>query len=176
MINLGLNESSHLSQLRLLLEELCCDLCRFEHVAENGLRPEAVHIDREFSLGSRGAFADIRIVPGSAAPYFVEVKYGYSRDTLLRHLRRKYGRPAPSIDGISKIVLLIDSETWPNHRELEEELSGCLCPGIPLVIWDEARFLGLLRQRFQVEVKGFNAENLLEVRHAIDRAKGFLAF
>jgi class 3 adenylate cyclase len=43
-------------------------------------------------------------------------------------------------------------------------------------IWDEAHFLGLLRKRFQVEVKGITAENLLDVRHVIDRAKGFFAF
>jgi hypothetical protein len=103
-----LSEPSYLSQLRLLLEELCCDLCRFEHVAEHGLDPEAVRIDREYWLGTPGAFADIRVVPDAQPPYVVEVKYGYSRDILLRHLRRKYGQPACGSEGVSKIVLLID--------------------------------------------------------------------
>jgi class 3 adenylate cyclase len=176
MADLVLKEPSYLSQLRLLLEELCCDLCRFEHVAEDGLTPEAVRIDREHWLGTPGAFADIRVVPGSRQPYMVEVKYGYSRDTLLRHLRRKYGQPAPALEGVARIILVIDSEVSRDRRALEAELAQCLCPGLALEIWDEDRFLGLLRQRFQVEVKAITAENLLDVRHVIDRAKGFFAF
>jgi hypothetical protein len=31
---------AHLGELRLLLEELCCDLCRFEHVIKDQLAPE----------------------------------------------------------------------------------------------------------------------------------------
>ena len=37
--------ASRLGEYRLLLEELCCDLCRFEHVTRDGLAPEAVRID-----------------------------------------------------------------------------------------------------------------------------------
>ena len=53
---------SNLGEFRLLLEELCCDLCRFEHTLHDGLAPEAVRIDREYWL-SAGAFADIRVAP-----------------------------------------------------------------------------------------------------------------
>ena len=169
------NGTSHLSQLRLLLEELCCDLCRFEHVAD-GLSPEAVYIDREYWLGTPGVFADIRVVPGARQPYFVEVKYGYPKETLLRHLRRKYGQATPGMEGIAKIIVMLDSEGCPDRRGLETELAQCVCPGIALEIWDEAHFLGLLRRRFQVEVKSITADNLVDVRHVIDRAKGFFAF
>jgi class 3 adenylate cyclase len=170
------SQPSYLSQLRLLLEELCCDLCRFEHVAEQGLAPEAVRIDREYWLGAPGAFADIRVVPGDLPPYVVEVKYGYSRDLLVRHLRRKYGQPGCAGAAVSKVVLLIDSQGHPDRQGLEAELAQSLCPGLAVEIWDEAHFLGLLRQRFGVEVPAFTPENLLDVRHAIDRAKGFSAF
>jgi len=69
-----LGTRSNLGEFRLLLEELCCDLCRFEHTLHDGLAPEAVRIGREYWL-SAGAFADIRVAP--QPPYFVEVKYGY---------------------------------------------------------------------------------------------------
>jgi len=41
-----------LGELRLLLEELCCDLCRFEHVIKDQLAPETIRIDREYWLGA----------------------------------------------------------------------------------------------------------------------------
>ena len=53
----------YLCQLRLLLEELCCDLCRFEHVTKDRCAPECVQVDREYYLHAPGAFADIRVVP-----------------------------------------------------------------------------------------------------------------
>src|SRR6476620_4137255 len=81
---------NHLGELRLLLEGLCCDLCRFEHVIADGLSPEAIRIDREYWLGTPGAFADIMVAPAGRPAYFVEVKFGYRNDNLLRHLLRKY--------------------------------------------------------------------------------------
>ena len=49
------------TQLRLLLEELCCDLCRFEHARSEGVAPGAVEVDREVFMGTPGSFADIRV-------------------------------------------------------------------------------------------------------------------
>ncbi len=96
-------EESDLFQLRLLLEEVCCDLCRFHHLAKDGCRPEDVVIDREFHLGEPGAFADMRVAPPGAAPYFVEVKFGYSAETLRRHLSRKYGPRTAAAQSGSKV-------------------------------------------------------------------------
>ena len=48
-------------ELRLFLEELVCDLCRFTHVAELGIKPQEVRIRQEVSVGSPDAFADIFI-------------------------------------------------------------------------------------------------------------------
>ena len=87
-------DESHASQLRLLLEELCCDLCRFEHIAADGLLPEDVCITREYDLGSTAVYADVRVAPGDKPPYFVEIKYGYTSDAVLKHLRRKYKKEA----------------------------------------------------------------------------------
>jgi class 3 adenylate cyclase len=169
-------DTSYLSQLRLLMEELSCDLCRFEHVAGDGLRPEAVHIDREYWLGAPGAFADIRVVPGAKPPYMVEVKYGYPEETLLSHMRRKYGQALAALEGVAKVILLVDWKDRAEHAQLEADLRGCLRAGLELEIWDEARLLGLLRERFRVDIDAITAEALLDVRQAIDRTKGFYAF
>jgi hypothetical protein len=44
----------------LLIEELCCDLSRFDP-EKDGLSPEEIQIDRELPLGHPDAFADIRV-------------------------------------------------------------------------------------------------------------------
>jgi hypothetical protein len=89
------SDSSHLGE-RLLLEELCCDLSRFEHVRRDGLAPEHVQIDREVALGRPGAFADIRVRPRGGETYFVEVKYGCPDDAILRSLARNMRNPMKS--------------------------------------------------------------------------------
>ena len=88
-----MSHPSHLGELRLLLEELCCDLSRFEHVSRDGLAPEDVQIDREVAMGPPGAFADIRVRPRGGETYFVEVKYGCADEAIVRSLRRKYAEP-----------------------------------------------------------------------------------
>ncbi len=167
---------SYLNQLRLLLEELCCDLCRFHHVEDNGLHPEAVRIDREYPLGAPGAFADIRVLPAGQSPYFVEVKHGYADDVLLRSLRRKYGQETPATAEATKVVLLIDTAGRAGWPALQEQLPRCLRPGLALEVWDETRLMELLRHRFRVELPAITADNLLAVRQIIDRTKGYYAF
>jgi serine/threonine protein kinase/class 3 adenylate cyclase len=166
---------TYLSQLRLFLEELTCDLCRFEHVTGQGLPPDAVHIDREFYLGG-GGFADVRVAFPSARPYFVEVKYGHSPQRLLRSLRRKYGTDTPAIREADRLVLLIDAEGRPDWSETETEVRACLPPHLRLEVWTQARLLAMLRERFGVRIGSITEENLLDVRQGIDRAKGFYAF
>ncbi len=87
----SLHGESYLRELRLFLEEICCDLSRFQHVTQDGVQPEDILINQEVYLGIAGAFADIEVrVPGNA-PYFVEIKYGYPPDKIIRHISRKYG-------------------------------------------------------------------------------------
>jgi class 3 adenylate cyclase len=168
--------NSHLGELRLLLEELCCDLCRFEHVTRDGLAPEAIRIDREYWLGAPGAFADIRVAPANRQPYFVEVKFGYTADVLVRHIARKYKGHASMKPSASKVVLVIDRANHTNWEPLEQQLVSNLSAGLALEVWDENRLLSLLAERFDVDIPRITPEALLDVRQAIDRAKGFHAF
>ena len=59
-------------EMRLFLEELCCELCRFRHAADNGIDPDEVNIAREVRLAPLGAFADIVVTLPAAPAYFVE--------------------------------------------------------------------------------------------------------
>jgi adenylate cyclase len=132
------DSTSQLGEYRLLLEELCCDLCRFEHVTRDGLAPEAVRIDREYWLGSPGAFADIRVAPAGRAPYFVEVKHGYPNERLVRHLARKYAAPVSrNAAAASKVVLVLDRLSRANWEDLEREIVSQLGHGLRLEVWDE---------------------------------------
>ena len=172
-----LESESRLGEFRLLLEELCCDLCRFEHVIKDGLAPEAVRIDREYWLGAHGAFADIRVAPAGQPPYFVEVKYGYTNDGLVRHLARKYESPSTTnAAAANKVVLVVDRAPRSGWALVEQELAFRLHPGIALEVWDEERLVTLIAERFGVSIPRITTENLLDVRQAIDRSKGFHAF
>ena len=166
---------AHLGELRLLLEELCCDLCRFEHVIKDQLGPETIRIDREYWLGAPGAFADIRVCPPGEHPYFVEVKFGYTREMLLRHLARKY-KSYVGENGASKVVLVIDRTAYSDWDQLQRDVVACLHAGLELEVWDEDRLLSLLAERFGVTIPQITPDDLLDVRQAIDRAKGFHAF
>ena len=166
---------AQLGELRLLLEELCCDLCRFEHVTRDQLPPESVRIDREYWLGTPGAFADIRVAPAGQLPYFVEVKFGYTSDMLVRHLSRKYKAPTGGGAG-SKVVLVVDRTAYGNWELLQRDLISCLHEGLHLEVWDEGRLRALLAERFDVTIPRITPDDLLDVRQAIDRAKGFHAF
>jgi class 3 adenylate cyclase len=163
-------------QLRLLLEDLCCDLCRFEHVNSEGIAPENVRIDREYHLGIPDTFADIRVQAAGLAPYFVEVKHGYPATNLLRSLRRKYTADSRAVHDASKVVLVIDAEKRPDWEKLEAELPHCFQSNLKLEVWNEQRLLALLRNQFGVGVESITADNLLDISHAIEQAKGFHAF
>src|SRR2546428_7567911 len=59
--------SDDLSELRLSLEGVTCDLLFFEHLFD-GVAPEDVRIYQELHLGPN-AFADIEVIAGLASPY-----------------------------------------------------------------------------------------------------------
>ena len=170
------SEKGHSTQLRLMLEDICSDLCRFDHATEGHFGPRNIKINREHYLGSAGAFADIMVIPSNGRPYAVEVKYGYPPDTLVRHLRRKYSTNTDQSTTLSRIVLVIDSEGRSDWPQLEQEVRSFLPPGLPLEVWTEDRLIELIRNRFKVDIAAVTADNLVEVRHAIDRTKGFYAF
>lgn len=168
-------ESSN-SQVRLFLEEMCCDLCRFDHVDAEGVAPEQVKVDRDVCLGLPGAFADIRVAPPRGPHYFVEVDVGYSDAALLRSLRRKYTQCTPAIQGAAKLVLVIDTERHPNWPALEADLARTLAGGLKLEVWSLQMLLDKLRSRFSVNITSITEQNLVDLRSTINHAKGFQAF
>jgi class 3 adenylate cyclase len=77
---------------------------------------------------------------------------------------------------VDRLVLVVDLEgraQWPRTLQAIRE---AIRPGIELEVWDERGLLERLRQCFSVSVESISAADLLEVAHAIDRAKGFHAF
>src|SRR4029453_14464712 len=96
------------SELRLFLEEICSNVCRFRHAGGNQIFPETVVVDPEVFPGAPGAYADIRVAPPGARPYFVEVKYGYPPAQILESLHRKYGSRTPLAAGHERIVVVRD--------------------------------------------------------------------
>ena len=42
------NSQSYLAELRLFLEDICCDLCLFDAAGQHDRRLESVKIDREY--------------------------------------------------------------------------------------------------------------------------------
>lgn len=176
MNHLASDVESTNSQVRLFLEELCCDLCRFEHVERDGLSPEEVYIDRDVGLGAPDAFADIRVATPKGVPYFVEVKYGHTNAALVRSMKRKYGQETPALRHASKVILLVDTERHADWPALEAEIARTLAGGLKLEVWDLHKLLGLLRGRFGVDIKTITEENLVDLRNTINHAKGFQAF
>ncbi|MBI3272682.1 MAG: adenylate/guanylate cyclase domain-containing protein [Planctomycetes bacterium] len=167
---------TRVSQLRLFLEDLACDLCFFQHVTTEGAAAEGVKIKREAYLGAPGAYADVEVAPPGGPRYFVEIKHGYSSEYVVRSLRRKYGSPAAETRGAARVIVVIDLEGRPGAATLAGELAACLHPGLALELWDERKLLEHLRDRFQVEIESVTEADLLDVREAVDRAKGYYAF
>ncbi|QJR11464.1 hypothetical protein DSM104443_02541 [Usitatibacter rugosus] len=163
-------------QLRLMLEELCCDLCRFEHVKRENVKPEMVRIDREYPLGGGAGYADIRVMAPGHRPYFVEVKYGYDENMLLAHLKRKYGNVSPATADAEAVIVVVDLKGRIHPDELCVALSKVVRSGLRVEIWDDEALLDRLNDAFPVAIPAMTPENLLDLRHAIDKAKGFHAF
>jgi class 3 adenylate cyclase len=163
-------------ELRLLLEEVCADLCRFEHTVARGLRPDAIHIDREVRLGQGGAFADIRIQPHGKPARFVEVNFGYSNEALVKSLMRKYHVPTPVTKAADGVVLVVDESGRTDYATLIEQARAVLHPGLELEVWNEARLQQMIKRHFQVDVDRIVPERLLDVRAAIEHAMGRYAF
>jgi class 3 adenylate cyclase len=172
----GSNDSIPYPELRLLLEDICCDLCRFIHSADGTTAPELITINREAYLGVEGAYADIRVLPPGSPQYLVEVKYGYSFEELPRVFARKYGHITPELSEVSKVVLVVDTEAEDDWPIVEEQLRKCMPNKLPLQVWNWRKLAARINSCFQTSIESLSEETLLEVRTAIDRGKGFHAF
>jgi class 3 adenylate cyclase len=165
-----------LRQLRLFLEEICCEICRFEVVGHHDLGAEGVEIAREVDLGVSGAFADVVVRSPGRPPFFVEVKYGYASDRMVEHFIRKYQQPSPSVPDADRIIVVVDRADRPDWAELETRLRKVTRPELKLEFWDEARLQELVAQCFGVKLGAMTNDGLNELRNAIDETKWRWAF
>jgi adenylate cyclase len=170
-----MTDESLLDELRLFLENVCCDALRFAHVALDGVAPEDVHIRQEVALRP-GAFADLVVAARGRSPYYVEVDYGYSRARLLESLSRKYGRGTTDPVGASRLVLVIDTERRSDWPALEAEAREALRPGLSLEVWNETRLRELVATHFGLAIDSLDEPALLDLRVAVDAVKGRHAF
>jgi adenylate cyclase len=160
--------------LRLFLEEICCDLCRYRHAAHDGIEPENVITTREFRLPKPDVFADIKIEPGTEPPYFVEIKWGHKQDEFVHRLVRKYGQVASV--GCRKLVVLTDLAGTPGWPAIESVLRQRLCPELELEIWGEKEILAQMADCFQLRVPSLDEADFQDIRDAIIRAQWRYAF
>jgi class 3 adenylate cyclase len=165
-----------LRQLRLFLEEICCEICRFRVVGHHDLGAEGVQISREVDLGVPGAFADVVVRSPGRPPFFVEVKYGYASDRMVEHFTRKYQLPSPSVPDADRIIVVVDRAERSDWTQLEARLRQVTNPAIKLEVWDEARLQELVAECFGVKLGDMSNDGLNELRNAIDDIKWCWAF
>jgi class 3 adenylate cyclase len=165
-----------LRQLRLFLEELCCEICRFLVVGHHELGAEEVSVAREVDLGVPGAFADAVVRAPGRPPFFLEVKYGYAADRMVEHFVRKYQRPSPAVPGADRIIVVVDREERPDFAALAGRLRKVAHKDLALEFWDEARLRELITACFGVSLGAMDSEGLSELRNAIDDIKWRWAF
>jgi len=151
---------------RLFLEELCCELCRFRHIADNGVAPEDVYIAREVQLAPLSAFADIVVtVPGEPA-YFVEIKYGLSLEETVRSIRRKYA--VNQRTACNRLIVVVHDL---DATALSARLRECVCSSLDIEVWDEARLLQEVKQRYGIAIENLAEANVSTLHRSILRAE-----
>src|SRR5262245_31846354 len=163
------HDDGYLTELRLFVEELCYYLCRFQHMVHDHVPAAAVRVNQEVYLGTPGAFADIRVQVQGAAPYFVEIKYGYPREQIVRHMRRKYGVETPITRTASKVIVVIDAPTRQAWTTVERDLGACLGSGLSVEVWDERHLITLIGDRFGIQVDSIAESNVVALRAGIDK-------
>lgn len=163
-----------LGEMRLFLEEICGELCRMHHVARDCLPAETIVVRREVSLGRPGAFADLHVAPAGAAPYFVEVKWGYSGRELVERLARKYDRN-PDSDA-RRLLLVSDLVDGPDWAATLSRLRERLSPDLAIEAWGERELLAHVKDGFDLELDGFSGGSLRLIRDAVMRGEWQSAF
>jgi len=172
----SIQENRYMAELRLFLEDICCDLCLFHGSPENNKPLEKIHINREFYLGSPNTFADIMIAPSGKSHYFIEVKFGYPDNVLVRHMHRKYGQETPQVKEAGKLIVVVDVEERVDWGSTMEEIRQGIDNGLELEIWDENRLRELIKERLGVDIGSITDRHLLDVRERIEAALGYHAF
>ncbi len=161
-------------ELRLFMEDLCCDICRFQHLAE-GVPAENIRIRQDFDLGLPDAFADIRVTVPGARPYFVEVKWTQECEEIVERLAAKYATLTPATTDAAKVIVASGVPECDGAR-LASMLRDNVHPSLEIEVWDAGRVRELVRKYFQTEITGFGRKDLTELRGAIEQVKGVYAF
>lgn len=170
-------EHTHfLRQLRLFLEEMCCEICRFQVVGHHDTGAEEVEVSREVDLGVPGAFADVVVRSPNRPPFFVEVKHGYASDRMVDHFIRKYSRPSPTVPDADRVIVVVDRLGRSDFEQLEARLRKETRQELALEFWDEARLQELVTQCFGVKLGALTPDGLFDLRNAIDDIKWKWAF
>ena len=162
-------------ELRIFLESVLCDLCRFLHAARDGVAPAETQIHQKVRLGP-GAFADIRVAAGRLPLYFIEMDIGYSRPRVIESMRLKYARRTPASEGAGKVIVVVDQALASASPSLEAELRALLAPGLDLELWDDRHLARLIRDTLGLDIFHFVEAQLLALRQAVDQAKAVYAF
>jgi class 3 adenylate cyclase len=156
-------------EFRLFLEELCCELCRFRHVREDGLPAERVATVRDTRIGRTGTFADIKVIPADRSPYFVEIKWGYTEDDLIRRLVDKY---AADLDGRrQKLIVVTDLAHQPGWPAIAKKLRAGLSPSLELEVWGERELLRQIKEFLGLTIDRLRGANYQAIRDSIVRAE-----
>jgi adenylate cyclase len=165
---------SEAMELRFYLEDLCCDLCRFEHLTE-GIASQDIRIRQDVDLGIPEAFADASVSIPGGRKYFVEVAWGHDAAEIVDRVTTKYGTKT-SVSEQAQKLLVVASEGGQGESVLESELRSSVSPHLQVEVWTAAHQRELIRRHFQVDLQDFEHDNLLTLRSVVDSVKGRFAF
>jgi adenylate cyclase len=165
------SQEAEAGELRLFLEELCCDLCRRKHVETDGMAAEDIKISREVQLASPGEFADIVVTLPGAPSYFVEIKYGHVLEETVRAIRRKYAvNYRVACNRLIVVVHDLDPAT------LRDRLRDCVCATLDIEIIGEPQLLEFIKRYYSIEGASLAGLDMAELHRAILRANWNIAF
>lgn len=165
---------SHLAELRLFIEDVCCDFTLCDEVIAKERPLGSVRIDREFPLGPE-CFADIRIAAVGEPVRFVEVKVGCSSAAIVKRLRQKYGTVGAGARG-GRLVVILDLEKRLDKEDLARSVREAVSPDLAVELWGEPDLRARVRERLGVELDAIGDLELLDVRDRFETVMGLHAF
>ncbi len=90
-------------------------------------------------------------------------------------MTRKYG-PSATIGDATKLIIVADASLAAGWPAIEAQVRSGVSSQLALEIWDEQHLLGMFRDAFGVRVDSLLETDVLEVRTAVEDAKGRYAF
>ncbi|HEY6959344.1 MAG TPA: adenylate/guanylate cyclase domain-containing protein [Candidatus Limnocylindria bacterium] len=162
---------------RLFLEEICSDILRCLHPRDLATPGRDIRIDHEWNLGSGTEFADIRVRPSDADPYFVEIKVGYTNGEVVRRLADKFSSEDGRRGGAQKVVVVLDMRGRRERDELVRAIRSAIARSLDVELWDEDALDALTQRFFGVRLPPLDDPSAVApFRMAVDEAKARWAF